>query len=135
MGSLSTPATAKRLVRLRVEDVKDGSGEQRGTGFDPVIVEAAAVRIDDHVHDVLNVFGFVIGSEAHLFERGVLDARARGVGRIELQANVAHLFTPASGERPIFALEIVNQRRMRPSQKSGYRCRVACDEVRAPNPV
>ena len=44
----------------------------------------------------------------------------RGVGRIELQADVAHLFPPARGERPIFALEIVDQRRMRPSQKSGY---------------
>src|SRR5208282_4499462 len=62
------------------EHVKDGPGEQRSAGFDPVIVEAAAVRIDDHVHDVLNVFGFVLGSEAHLFERVVLAARARRVG-------------------------------------------------------
>jgi hypothetical protein len=84
--------------------MKDGPGEQRGAGFDPVIVEAAAVGVADHVDDVLNVFGFVLGSEAHLFERVVLDTRARGVGRIELQANVAHLFSPASGERPIFAL-------------------------------
>ena len=68
-----------------IEHVKDGPGEQRSAGFDPVIVEAAAVRIDDHVHDVLNVFGFVLGSEAHLFERVVLDARARRVGRIELR--------------------------------------------------
>src|SRR6266851_4000630 len=64
--------------------------------------------------------GFVLRREPHLFERVVLDAGAGGVGRIELQADVAHAFPPACGERPIFALEIVNQRRMRPSQKSGY---------------
>jgi hypothetical protein len=83
-------------------------------------VEPATVGIDDHVYDVLNVFGFVLGPEAHLFERIVLDARAGGVGRIELQADVARAFPPACGERPIFAFEIVNQRGMRSREKCRY---------------
>jgi hypothetical protein len=50
---------AERLVSLRIEKMEDRTGEQCGPGFYPVVVQSLAVRIDDHVHDVLHVFGFV----------------------------------------------------------------------------
>ena len=95
---------AQRLGGLGIEQMEDGPGQQRGAGLDPVIVEPAAVGIDDHMDDVLHVFGFVHGAQAHLFERVVFDAGAGGVGRIELEADMAHGAARAGGELPVLAL-------------------------------
>src|SRR5262249_11112660 len=82
-----------------------------------MIVQSATVRVDDHVHDVLNVFRLVFGSEAHFFERVVLNARAGSVARIEFQASLPRVSAPARGKRPILALENVYQRGMRPREE------------------
>ena len=120
-GSVEKPGeTAERLVRFRVQQVKNGAGKKRRAGLHPVIVESLAVRVDDHMHDVLHVLRLVHRAQPHLFERVVLDARAGGVGRIELEAELAHALARARGEVPVLALEVVDQRGVWPRQQGRH---------------
>ena len=72
-----------------------------------------AFRIDQHVGDVLHVAHFV-DAAPHFHQRIV---RRRGfIGRIE-QQHAAETRTKTSGQIPVFALDVVNDGRMRPGQQ------------------
>ena len=69
-----TGHAAKCLIGLGIKDVKNRSGEQRRAGLHPMVVKPFAIRIHNHVDNVLNVFRFVVRADSHLFDRIVLNA-------------------------------------------------------------
>ena len=104
----------ERLVRLGVEDMQDGADQKRMAGLLPVVPPLQrAFGIDQHVGDVLDVADFPFAA-ADLEQRIV--GGARGVGRIE-QQHAAEARAPAGGQRPVLALDVVDDRRARPGQQ------------------
>src|ERR1700722_9094110 len=75
-----------------------------------------ALRVDEDISDVLDVADFPL-APADLEQRIV--GGAGGVGRIE-QQNAAEPRPPAGGKRPVFALDVVDDRGARPSQQRGH---------------
>src|SRR3546814_10904379 len=70
-----------------------------------------AFGIDQDVGDILDVADFV-DAAAHFQQRVV--ARRAGVGRVEEQA-VGEACTPAGGQFPVLALDVVDHRRSGPA--------------------
>src|SRR5271154_1461150 len=84
-----------------------------------VISKAFALRIDEHLDDVLDVGDFVIGADSDLLERVVFDASFL-VGGIEFQAALPHLFARPSRQLPELAFEIVDEGGVPPGGERGY---------------
>jgi len=85
----------------------------------PVIGESLPVGINDHLHDVAHVADFVRRAQPHLRKRVVSGAVAVGGCRREPEAELPHALSRASRERPVLALEVVNQNRVRPHEQCG----------------
>ena len=104
----------ERLVRLGVEHMQDRADQQRVAGLLPVVAPLQrAFGIDQHVGDVLHVAHFPFAA-ADLEQRVV--GGALRVGRIE-QQHAAEPRPPAGGQRPVLALDVVDDRRARPGQQ------------------
>ena len=104
------------LVRLGVEDMQDGADQQRVAGLLPVVAALQrAFRIDQHVGDVLDVADFPFAA-AHLEQRIV--GGGRRIGRVE-QQHAAMPGAKAGGQRPVLALDVVDDGRARPGQQRG----------------
>ena len=104
----------ERLVRLGVEDMQDRADQQRMAGFLPMVPPfQRALRIDQHVRDVLDVANLPFAA-AH-FEQRVVGGALR-IGRIE-QQHAAEPRPPSGGQRPVLALDVVDDRRARPGQQ------------------
>ena len=69
--------------------------------------------IDQDIGDILHIADFPL-TATNLQQRIV--GGAGGVGRIE-QQNAAEPDAPAGGQRPVFALDVVDDRRTRPGQQ------------------
>ena len=107
----------QRLVRLGVKDVEDRSDEQGVAGLFPVVaLFETAFRIDQDVGDVLNIAHFPFAA-AHLEQR-IIGSRFY-IGRVK-QQNPAISGAIARGERPVLALDVVNDRRAGPGQQRGH---------------
>ena len=105
---------SERLVRLGVEHVQDRADQQRVAGLLPVVPPLQrALGIDQDVGDVLDVADFPFAA-ADLEQRIV--GGARRVGRIE-QQHAAEPRPPAGGQRPVLALDVVDDRRAGPGQQ------------------
>ena len=110
---LATPA--QRLVRLGVEHVQDGADQQRVAGLLPVIAPLQrAFRVDQDVGDVLDVADLPFAA-ADLEQRIVGGAERALVGSNSRHAAEAR--APAGGQRPVLALDVVDDRRARPGQQ------------------
>ena len=104
----------ERLVRLGVEDVEDGPDQQRVAGLLPVVAPLErALRVDQDVGDVLDVPHLAVAA-AHLQQR-VVGVRGRA-GRVEAQ-HAAEPRAPAGRQRPVLALDVVDDRAARPGQQ------------------
>ena len=104
----------ERLVRLGVEDMQDGADQQRVAGLLPMVAPLErAFGIDQHVGDVLHVADFPFAA-ANLEQRII--GGGRRVGRIE-QQHAAMPRAKAGGQRPVLALDVVDDGRARPGQQ------------------
>ena len=104
----------ERLVGLGVKHVQDRADEQRMAGLLPVIAALQrAFGIDENVGDVLHVAH--LGGPAPHLEQRIIGGGLR-VGRIE-QQHAPEARTPAGGERPILALDVMDDRRARPGKQ------------------
>ncbi len=109
----------ERLVLDRViqQHEQHDPGHQVEAGFGPVVVQALAVRVDNHGGDVLYVLD-QIAVHADFHER--IEAGRIRAGRVELDAALTQrLAAPAGCEVPAFALDVVDQHRMLPGQQRG----------------
>ncbi len=108
---------AQGLVRFGVQHVQDGAHQQRVRSLFPMVAPLQGpVRVHQDVGDVLGIAHFM-RAPAH-FQQRVIGGRAR-VGRIEQQA-MREARAPASGELPVFALDVMHHARARPGQQRGY---------------
>ena len=97
----------ERLVGLRIEHVQDRADQQRMARLLPVVPTLQrALGVDEDVSDVLDVADFPL-APSDLEQRIV--GSARRVGRIE-QQHAAEPRPPARGKRPVFALDVVDDR-------------------------
>ena len=104
------------LIRLGVEDMQDGADQQRVAGLLPMVAALKrAFRIDQHVGDILDVADFPFAA-ANLEQRIV--GGGRRVGRVE-QQHAAMPGAKAGGERPVLALDVVDDGGARPGQQRG----------------
>ena len=102
------------LVGLCVQDMQDRADQKRVRCLLPVVsLFERAFRVDENVGDVLHVADFPFAA-AH-FEQRVVGRRLR-VRRIEEQ-HAAMPCAIAGGERPVLALDVVDDRRPRPRQE------------------
>ncbi len=109
--------TREGLLLLRIEDVEDRPDQQRVAGFLPMAAPfERPLRIDQDVGDVLDV-AHLVGTFADFQQRIV--ARRAGIGRVEQQA-MREARPPPRGERPVLALDVMDDRRTRPRQQGGY---------------
>src|SRR3546814_14102242 len=81
--------------------------------FPMVAAFERALGIDQDVGDVLDV-AHLVGSAAN-FEQRIVAGRA-GIGGIEEQA-MREALTPAGGQLPVLALDVVDDRRARPAEQ------------------
>ena len=103
----------ERLVRLGIEDMKDGADEKRVTGFLPMVpLFQRALGVDEDVGDILNVADLPLA--APNLQQRVVGVRPR-VGRVEEQ-HPAVLTAKASRQCPILALDVVDDGGARPGQ-------------------
>src|SRR5580704_343132 len=84
-----------------------------------VIAKDSALRIDEHLDDVLDVGDLMISADSDLLERVVFDASFL-VGGIEFQTDLTHLLARPCRLLPELAFEIVNERGMPPGSERGY---------------
>src|SRR5438105_2430728 len=85
----------------------------------PVIVASGPRRVDQEVGDALRIL-HVVRPGPNLEEWVVAGARAVGRGRVELQAGAPQLTpAPARGQRPVLALDVVDNHAPRPAQQRG----------------
>ena len=104
----------ERLVRLGVEHVQDGADQQRVAGLLPVVSPLQrALGIDQNVGDVLDVADLPLAAAD--LQQGIVGG-ARRVGRIE-QQHAAEPGAPAGGQRPVLALDVVDDRGAGPGQQ------------------
>jgi hypothetical protein len=105
---------SKGLVLLGIKDVNDRADQQRMARLLPMIAAVErAFGIDEDVGDVLDVADLVRAAP-YLDQRIV--ARRAGVGRIKQEA-VREAATPAGGQLPILALDVVDDGRARPTEQ------------------
>ena len=106
--------TGERLLSLSVEDVQDGPGQQRMGRLLPVVAALLRpFRINQDVGDVLHV-AHLLRAFAHLQQR--VETGGQGVGGIEQQA-VREPGAPACRQRPVLALDVVDDGRLAPRQE------------------
>ena len=104
------------LIRLGVEDMQDGADQQRVAGLLPMVAALKrAFRIDQHVGDVLDIADFPLAA-ANLEQR-VVGGGGR-IGGVE-QQHAAMQGAEAGGERPVLALDVVDDGGARPGQQRG----------------
>ena len=104
------------LIRLGVEDMQDGADQQRVAGLLPVVAALQrAFRIDQHVGDVLDIANFPLAA-ANLEQRVV--GGGRRVGGVE-QQHTAMQDAETGGERPVLALDVMDDGGARPGQQRG----------------
>ncbi len=107
---------AQRLVLACVQHMQDGADQQRVTGLFPMVPAfECAIGIDKNVGHVLHVAHFV--RAAPHFQQRVVGCRLRIRG-VEQEA-VAKPRTPACGERPVLAFDVVNDDGCGPTQQGG----------------
>ena len=95
----------ERLVGLGIEHVQDRADQQRMARLLPVVPTLQrALGVDQDVSDVLDVADFPL-APSDLEQRIV--SSARRVGRIK-QQHAAELRPPASGQRPVLTLDVVD---------------------------
>src|SRR5262245_4627803 len=76
---------------------------------------AGTLWIDQDVGDVLHIAHF-LGAFAYFQQR--IEAGGARIGRVEAQA-VREAGAPAGSERPVLALDVVNNGRLGPAQQRG----------------
>ena len=104
----------QRLVGTRIEYVQDRPDQQRVAGLLPVVAPLdRAFGIDENVGNVLDIADLAIAAP-HLEQRVV--GRARRVGRIE-QQHAPEAGPPSGGQRPVLALDVVDDGRAGPGQQ------------------
>ena len=104
----------ERLVGLGVEHMQDGADQERVAGLLPMVPPLQrAFGIDEDVGDVLDVADFPFAAAD--FQQRIVGG-ARGIGRIE-QQHAAEARAPAGGQRPVLALDVVDDRRAWPGQQ------------------
>ena len=102
------------LVLLRIEDVQDRADQQRMAGLFPMVaLVQAPFGIDQNIRDVLHVADFPF-SLPHLQQR-IVCGRS-GIGRIE-QPDAAVLCPEACCQRPVLALDVMDDAASRPRQQ------------------
>ncbi len=107
----------QRLVFCSVEHVQNGTDQQRMAGLLPVVAPLErALGINQNVGDVLHVADFM--RAAPDFEQRVVRRRP-GVGRVE-QQTVREARAPTRGQRPVLALDVVDDGRAEPGQQRGH---------------
>ncbi|GHE45778.1 hypothetical protein GCM10019059_00190 [Camelimonas fluminis] len=105
--------TGERLFRLGVEDMEDRADQKRMAGFFPMVpLVQAAFGIDQNIGDVLHVAHFPLAAP-HL-EQGIV-GRGLWISRIE-EEHAAVVRTETGCQRPVLALDVVDDRRARPGQ-------------------
>ena len=104
------------LIRLGVEDMQDGADQQRVAGLLPMVAALQrAFGIDQHVGDVLHIADFPFAA-AHLEQRIIGgDAELVGSNSSTRPCTCAE----ARGQRPVLALDVMNDGRARPGQQRG----------------
>jgi len=108
--------TGERLVDLGVEDMEDRADQQRMAGLLPMVPAfELALGVDEDVGDVLDVAHFAVAAP-DLQQRIV--GRACRVGGVE-QQDTREARTPAGGELPVLALDVVHDRGARPGKERG----------------
>lgn len=104
----------QRLVLLRIENMQDRADQQAMAGLFPMItLVEAAFGIDQNIRDVLHVADFPLPLP-HLQQRIV--GRRSGVRGIE-QQDAAVLRAKAGRQRPVLALDVVDDAASRPCQQ------------------
>src|SRR5216683_1500074 len=83
-----------------------------------MIRQSCAIWIKDHPHDVVNVSDFVRGAQPHLGQRVEACEPLLRRGWFELKTYVAEPTARPRGERPVLALEVMNDDRMWSRQES-----------------
>src|SRR5438552_4370915 len=96
--------------------MQDRADQERMAGLLPVIASLKrTLGIDQDISDVLDVAH--LGVAAAHFEQWIVRGRQR-IGRIE-EEYAAKAGTPACGELPVLALDVVDDGRTRPGQECG----------------
>src|SRR3546814_7439142 len=103
----------ERLFFLRVEDVKDSADQERVGGFFPMVPPfERTFGIDQNIGDILDI-AHLMRAAAYLQQRVV--SSGSNVGRIE-QQRVREARTPAGGELPVLAIDVVDDGTAGPTQ-------------------
>ncbi|MCY1374689.1 hypothetical protein D9M69_620490 [compost metagenome] len=93
--------------------MQDGADQQSMAGFLPVVTPLErAFRVDQDVGDILDIAHLMVAT-THFQQRVV--ARRCHIRGVEQQA-VREARAPPRGQRPVLALDIVNDRRRRPGK-------------------
>ena len=96
--------------------MQDRADQQRVAGLLPVVPALQrALRIDQHIGDVLDVANLPFAAAD--LQQGIVGGACR-VGRIE-QQNAAELGAPSGRQRPVLALDVVDDGRAGPRQQRG----------------
>src|SRR3546814_6388712 len=104
----------RSLFFLRVEDVKDSADQERVGGFFPMVPPfERTFGIDQNIGDILDI-AHLMRAAAYLQQRVV--SSGSNVGRIE-QQRVREARTPAGGELPVLALDVVDDGTAGPTQQ------------------
>jgi hypothetical protein len=104
----------ERLLLLGIEDMEDGADQQRMAGLFPMVAAfERALGIDQDVGDVLDV-AHLVGAAPDL-EQGIVMGRGQ-IGRVEQQA-VREARAPSGGQRPVLALDVMDDRRAGPGEQ------------------
>ncbi len=116
-GMQATQASVWAIAVPVEQDKQHHPGHEVEAGLGPVVVQALAVRIDDHGGDVLHILDQVA---VHAdFLQGV-EAGGVGRGRVELDGTLPqHFLAKAAGQRPVLALDVVHQDGLIPVQQGG----------------